>query len=205
LIGLGVMEAQALFNQSLSSTRTLFRTQIRSIDGQAVTFHVGEKYPVITQGFVGNSSASQQGNTFQPPPSFTFEDLGVAIKVTPHVHGLDGVTLGVDTSFELLTGSTVNGIPIIGQRHLTNQVRLREGEWAVVAGMMGKTDSKGQTGFWGLSQLPLIGNLFRQTSKDKEQQNVLVAIRPHILSLPPDQVITRKVRVGSDTRPFTPL
>ena len=80
-----------------------------------------------------------------------------------------------------------------------------DGEWAVVAGLISRTDSKTQSGFWGLSQIPLIGNLFKQTTKDKEKQNVLVAIRPHLLSLPPDQIVTPKVRVGSETRPFTPL
>jgi general secretion pathway protein D len=205
LIGLGVAQAQALFNEAISSTRTLFRAQLRSTDSQAATFHVGEKFPVITQGYFGSVPASQQGQVFQPPPSFTFEDLGVQVKVTPHVHGVDGVTLAVETSFELLTGQTVNGIPIIGRRQMNNQVRLLDGEWAVVAGLMGKTDAKTQPGFWGLSQLPLIGHLFKQTTRDKENQNLLIAIRPHLLSLPPDQVVAPKVRVGSETRPFTPL
>ncbi|HEX4278885.1 MAG TPA: type II and III secretion system protein [Bryobacteraceae bacterium] len=204
LIGLGVAEVDALFNQSLSSTHTLFRAQARSLDSQAVTFHVGEKYPVITQGYFGGTT-TQQGTTFQPPPSFTFEDLGVELKVTPHVHGVDGVTLAVETKFELLTGSAVNGIPIIGQRQVTDQVRLKNDEWAVVAGVMSSTDSKSETGFWGLAQLPVIGRLFKQVAKDKEHEDLLIAIRPHLLSLPPDQVVTRRVRVGSDTRPFTPL
>jgi general secretion pathway protein D len=205
LIGLGVAQAQALFNQSISSTRTLYRAQVRSVDNQSVTFHVGEKYPVITQGFFGSVNSAQQGQTFQPPPSFTFENLGVALKITPHVHGADGITLAVESSFELLTGSAVNGIPIFGQRQMNNQVRLLNDEWAVVAGITGASRSKTQSGFWGLSQLPLVGNLFKQTSKDNESSNVLIAIRPRLLSLPPDQVLTPRVRVGTETRPFTPL
>jgi general secretion pathway protein D len=205
LIGLGVAQAQTLFNQSISSTRTLFRAQLRAVDSQAATFHVGDKYPVITQGYFGSIPAGQQGQVVQPPPSFTFEDLGVQVKVTPHVHGVDGVTLAVETSYELLSGQTVNGIPIIGRRQLNSQVRLLDGEWAVVAGLMGKTDSKNQSGFWGLAQIPLLGNLFKQTTTDKQNQNLLIAIRPRLLSLPPDQMVTPKLRVGSETRPFTPL
>jgi general secretion pathway protein D len=166
---------------------------------------VGDKYPVITQGYFGSIPAGQQGQVVQPPPSFTFEDLGVQVKVTPHVHGVDGVTLAVETSYELLSGQTVNGIPIIGRRQLNSQVRLLDGEWAVVAGLMGKTDSKNQSGFWGLAQIPLLGNLFKQTTIDKQNQNLLIAIRPRLLSLPPDQMVTPKLRVGSETRPFTPL
>ena len=189
LIGLGVAQAQALFNQSISNTRNLFRAQLRSTDSQPATFHVGEKFPIITQGYFGAVPTGQQGQVFQPPPSFTFEDLGVELKVTPHVHGADGVTLAVETSFELLTGQAVNGIPIIGRRQLNNEVRLLDGEWAVVAGIISKTDSKNHSGFWGLAQIPLIGNLFKQTTKDKESENLLIAIRPHLLSLPPDQIV----------------
>lgn len=203
LIGIGVGEVNALFNQTISSAKTLFRAQVRAVDGQPASFHIGEKYPVITDGYFGSTPPGL--NTFQPPPSFTFEDLGVELKITPHVHGEAGVTLAVEASYELLTGSAVNGIPIFGSRKMNNQVRLRTGEWAIVAGMMTDSDSKNASGFWGLDEIPLFGNLFKQTSKDKERGNVLIAIRPHLLSLPPDQIVTTPVRVGSETRPFTPL
>jgi general secretion pathway protein D len=205
LIGLGVMQAAALFDQTISSTRTLFRAEMRSVDGQSATFHAGEKFPVITSGFFGDIPAASQGQVFRPPPAFTYEDLGVLLKVTPHVHGTNGVTLAVETSYELLSGAAVNGIPIIGRRQLITQVRLLDGEWAVVAGLMGRTNAKSESGFWGLDQIPLVGNLFKHATKDAETQSVLIAIRPHLLSLAPDQIVTRKLRVGTETRPFTPL
>jgi general secretion pathway protein D len=206
LIGLGVAQAQAMFNESIASARTLYRAQVRSVNGQPATFHVGEKYPVITQQYAGGgTNTTTTGTVYAPPPSFTYENLGAEVKVTPHIHGVEGVTLTVESSFELLAGAAVNNIPVIGRRQLTTQVRLLDGEWAVVAGMLSPTDSKAVSGFWGLSRIPLIGNLFRQTTKDKERENLLIAIRPHLLSLPPDQVVTPRVRVGTETRPFTPL
>ena len=99
----------------------------------------------------------------------------------------------------------MNSIPVIGRRQLNTQVRLLDGEWAVVAGLMNRSTSKTSNGFWGLAQLPLIGNLFRMNTRDKESSNVLIAIRPHLLSLPPDQVVTKALRVGSETRPLNPL
>jgi Flp pilus assembly secretin CpaC len=205
LFGIGVAEAQALFNQTRTTTRSLYSSQMRSVAGQPVSFHVGEKYPVITQGFFGTVSPAQQGQVFQPPPSFTFENLGVTLKVTPYVHAVDAVTLTVESTFELLSGGSINGIPIFGQRQMNATVRLDDGQWAIVAGITGKSRSRTTDGFWGLGQLPLIGNLFKQHSKDDETLNVLIAIRPHLISLPPDQTATRPVRVGTETRPFTPL
>jgi type II secretory pathway component GspD/PulD (secretin) len=125
--------------------------------------------------------------------------------VTPHIPGVDGVTLGIETTFELLAGSAVNNIPIIGRRAMNTQVRLLDGEWAVVAGLMTNSVAKTHSGFWGLSQIPLLGNLFRMNTRDKERGNVLIAIRPRLLSLPPDQIVTKALRVGSETRPYNPL
>ena len=149
LIGLGVAQVDAMFNQTISSTRNLYRAEVRSVDGLPATFHIGEKYPIITQQYAGSVAAGQQGNVYAPPPSFTFENLGLEVKVTPHVHGDNGVTLAVETTFELLAGSSVNNIPVIGRRQLTTQVRLLDGEWAVVAGLMNPSTSKSQSGFWG--------------------------------------------------------
>jgi general secretion pathway protein D len=205
LIGIGVAQVQAMFNESISTAHNLYRAQVRSVNGQPATFHVGEKYPIITQQYAGAVPAGQQGATYAPPPSFTFEDLGFEVKVTPHIHGVEGVTLAIETSFELLTGSAVNNIPIIGRRQLNSQVRLLDGEWAVVAGMMTHSAAKTTSGFWGLAQIPLLGNLFKMTTKDTENENLLIAIRPHLLSLPPDQVVTNALRVGTETRPFSPL
>ena len=104
LIGIGIAETQAMFNQTISSARNLYRAQVRSVDGQPATFHVGEKYPIITQQYAGTVPAGQQANVFAPPPSITFEDLGLEVKVTPRIHGVDGVTMAIETSFELLAG-----------------------------------------------------------------------------------------------------
>lgn len=205
LIGLGVAQVDAMFNQSISTARTLYRAQVRSVDGMPATFHVGEKYPIITQQYAGGGTTAQTGTTYAPPPSFTFENLGLEVKVTPRIHGVDGVTLAIETTFELLSGSSVNNIPIIGRRQVNTQVRLMDGEWAVVAGLMNPSTTKTVSGFWGLAQIPLLGNLFRMTTKDKENESVLIAIRPHLLSLPPDQVVTKALRVGTETKPLSQL
>lgn len=205
LIGLTVAQAQAMFNQTITSERTLLRTQLRASQGQAATFHSGEKYPVITAQYAGSVPAGQQSQVYTPPVSFTYEDLGFTLKITPHIHGMGEVTLAVDSTFEVLTGRSVNNLPIIGRRQITSQVRLRDGEWAVVAGLINPSDSKSVSGFWGLSSIPLLGNLFKQVSRDKENENLLIAIRPRLLSVPPDQILTPRLRVGTETRPFSPL
>jgi Flp pilus assembly secretin CpaC len=204
LIGLAVAQASAMFNQTLSTSSTLYQTQLRSVVGQPSTLHVGEKYPVITQAYAGGVSTTSPG-VYAPPPSYTFENLGLEMKITPFVHGMGEVTLTIDTSVEVLAGQSVNNIPVIGRQSLNSQIRLRNDEWAFVAGLMNPSKSKGTTGFWGLAEIPFLGNLFKQVSTDDEDNNLLIAIKPHLMSLPPDQIVTHPLRVGSDNRPYTPL
>ena len=194
-----------MFNQTTTSGNMLLEAQLRSVAGQPASLHVGEKYPVITGGYFGAVPPGQQGQVYAPPPSFTFEDLGLEMKITPFIHGMDEVTLKIESAFQVLTGQTINDIPVIGSRNMTSEVRLRNQEWAVLGGLISDSSSKSVAGFWGLAQMPLLGNLFKQTTRDREKNNLLIGIRPRLFSLPPDQMVTRALRVGSDARPFTPL
>jgi hypothetical protein len=205
LIGLSVAQVQAMFNATIGTSNTLYRAQIRSAAGQPASFHSGQKYPIITSGYAGGSTTASTGTVYAPPPTFTYQNLGLDMKVTPYIHGMTDTTLVIETSFEVLSGSSVNNIPIIGNQSLKSQVGVRDGEWAVIGTILSTSKSKTVSGFWGLAQIPLLGDLFKQTSTDNEQSDVLIGVRTHLLSLPANQIVTRRYRVGSEARPFNPL
>ena len=207
LIGLAAAQVQALFNEATSESRSLFAARLRAGSGQSSVFRVGEKYPLITSGFVGGSTSS--GSTVLPsfvaPPAISFENLGLDLKATPRVHGADEVTMGIEASYEALTGQSADGIPVIQNTKITSEFRIRNDEWAVVGGVVGSSDSKTIGGFWGLAAIPLIGDLFRHTSIEKDTTNFLIGVRPHILYMGPEENVTQKLRAGTDQRPYTPL
>jgi hypothetical protein len=206
LFGLAVSGVTALFTDSQSNVQSLYHAQLRAASGMPATIHVGDRYPVLTSGYFGaTTGATTPGvNTVTPAPSFTYENLGLDLKITPHIHGTDDVSLTLETSFELLTGQAVNGIPIFGNRKVQSEVRLRDGEWAVVAGLMGDSNSRNSSGLDGLGRLPGVGSAFRQTNTDREKNTVLIGLRPHLLSLPPGENESLALRVGSETRPYIP-
>ncbi len=205
VIGIAAAQVQAMFSESFSDSRSLYAARLRSGSGQSAVFHVGEKYPIITGGYLNGTSQSGSSAGFTAPPAISFEDLGLQLKATPHVHGADAVSMTIEAKYEVLTGQSAEGIPVIATNNITTDIRLRNEEWAVVGGLMNSSDSKTTSGPWGLSSIPLIGAFFRKTLTDKESSSLLIGVRPHILYIGPDENVTKTLRAGTDARPFTPL
>jgi general secretion pathway protein D len=197
-----IAEATALANFAATAGRTVLTTDLRAADALPATFHLGDRYPILTSTYnVGVSVGAQ----YVPPPSFRFEDLGITLKITPHVHGMTSVSMDLDSDFKILSGASVNGNPIISGRTLKSTVSLQNDEWAVIAGLNQQTDTRNTTGTAGVTPIPFLGQLFQVREKDKDVSEILILMKPRLLNLPGNQKVTKEVRVGSETRPFNPL
>jgi general secretion pathway protein D len=194
LLGLGVTSAQLFATVSKSNASTLLSSEVVAMEGQPSTLHVGDKYPLVTNAYIGGSSGG--GQVFTPPPTFSFEDLGLVLKVTPHIHGTDEVSLEISAEFKLLGAGAVDGIPIISSRKYESKVRLRTGEWAVLAGLMTRSEANTITGIPGLSSIPLL----RSNKTTRDDGASLIVLKPHLLIIPPSEFPTWRARSGTETR-----
>jgi general secretion pathway protein D len=173
------------------------------VEGHKATLKIGSKYPILTSQYIGATTTGGQVST--PTPSFTFEDLGVVINVTPHVHDMGEVTLDFDGELKVLGAGTVDNIPIISSRKITSMFRLRNNESALIAGLTSETVTRTTTGPALFSRIPILGNLISMFTRNKSHNYILMVIKPRLLSLPPNQRVMRAIWVGSETRDVTPL
>jgi general secretion pathway protein D len=120
------------------------------------------------------------------------------VKATPHVHGTEDITLDLDAEFKLITGTASLGMPVISNRKLVTQVRIPTGQWAVVAGLLSKSD------VYSLSGLP-VPLLPVKKQKDNEASEILILIKTSLLSLPPSEFFMSPLSLGTETRPRAPL
>ena len=203
-IGLGITDAQLFASMSQSSATSLLKADLRATDGQASTLHIGDRYPILTSGYFGDTGGTD-GEVFRPPPSYSFEDLGLSLKITPRVHSTDEVTLEVESEFKVLSGSSVNDIPVISNRKFQSKIRLATGKWAILAGLVSRQEARTISGIAGLASLPVLGPLLRSTTSNKDNGEALLLLKPRVLSLPPSEIPTRQLWVGSEGRPLIGL
>jgi general secretion pathway protein D len=104
--------------------------------------------------------------------------------VTPHVHADREVTLKITMEISSVVGqSSIGGIsqPIIGQKKIEHEIRLRDGESSLIGGIMDDSQTKSLAGIPGLAQIPILGYLFGQRTQDHSQDETVFAITPHII------------------------
>ena len=206
LIGLGIMTPQLVATLSDSLGKVLLETQLPSAEGQPASMHIGERYPISTGTYaaIGATGASTTG-AYVPAPMISYEDLGLSLKVTPRLHAGGDVTLDVDAEFKLLTGETVDAIPVIRNRAVKSTVRVAAGQWAMLAGLLNPSDATTIAGLAGGSRIPYLGDFTRTKQRTKSTDEVLILLRPRVLALPAAEFPTRAYRLGSETRPMIPL
>ncbi len=200
LFGLGVTSAEAFATLARSSTDSVFSAQVVTLDGQPATLHVGDRYPIITNAYVGATAGT--GTVYTPPPTVNFEDLGLVLKITPSVHLGGEMTLDVEAEFKVLGSLNSTGIPTISQRKFKGQVRLDSGEWAVLAGLTQDADTHSVGGIAGLASIPVVGRLFRTDNYEKDSTETLLVLKPRLIDLPPSEFPTHPLWVGTDSKPL---
>ena len=204
LMGMGIAAAAAFATLSKASAETVLRAEVVALDGQPATLHVGDRYPVTTSNFSGaGGGVGFQNGGFAP--TIQYEDLGLVLKVTPAVHENYEVTLDVDAQFKTLGADSGNGIPIIGTRQYQGKVRLKDGEWAVIAGLITSSDSETPAGIAGLMNIPWLGRLFSHQTHTRDSAQTLIVLKPRLVALPPWETASKAIWTGTESRPITPF
>jgi general secretion pathway protein D len=165
-----------------SDTKMLQNPQVRALDNQKATLKIGERLPVATGSFqpgIGGVGINPLVNT-----QFQYIDVGVNIDVTPHVHADREVTLKISMEVSSEIGqASIGGIsqPIIGQKKIEHEIRLRDGESSLIGGIMDDSQTKSLAGLPGLAQIPILRYLFGQVTQDHSSDETVFAITPHII------------------------
>jgi hypothetical protein len=126
------------------------------------------------------SSSAQTGY-----PSAEYEDLGLKVKATPRLHDNNEVTLQLLFDIKSLTGSSINGIPILSNRNIEQTIRLRENETSIVSGILQSNQMGSTSGLPWTSTAPGVGLLTGEDTTNSQKTELLILVTPRALRLPP--------------------
>ena len=193
----------ALLQAAMSDARTkvLQAPQVRSVDGVKATLNIGDRVPTASGSFqpgIGGVGINPLVNT-----QFQYIDTGVNVELLPRVHDNGDVTIHVDLNINSVS-SYVNlgGInqPVISQKKISHDIRMREGEVGLLGGLINVQETKTVTGIPGLSSIPFLKHLFSGDSTEHDRSELMIVLIPHVIRRPditPENL--RAIAVGNFT------
>jgi general secretion pathway protein D len=172
-------------------TKIIQNPELRSVDGQQAKLKIGDRIPIATGSFQAGVGVGAVGSAGLVNPlvntQFQYQDVGVNIDITPRVHPNREISLKTKIEVSSVTGtSTIGGIsqPIISQRVVEHDIRLKDGEAFILGGLIQRTDSKTLNGWPGFARIPVLRYLFSTDNVDHQEDEVLIVMIPHIVRMP---------------------
>ncbi|MFK0690994.1 type II and III secretion system protein family protein [Mesorhizobium sp. IMUNJ 23033] len=173
--------------------RTLAEPNLTTLSGETASFNAGGEVPIRSVGTNGDIQIE-------------FKQFGVNLLFTPVVLDDGKIHMKLAPEVSDLTGFTSAGDPIFTNRKLSTTVELRDGQSFAVGGLLSSKTTKLQNQVPWLGQVPVIGTLFRNSSNQKEETELVVVVTPHIVRpvKPGEQLATPfdKTRPANDPEFF---
>ena len=193
----------ATFSENLKNARILQNPTLRASDGKVAKLRIGSQQPVA-QGSFQPVFGGTVGGT--PVVQFTTINVGVDLDLTPRVMLNRDIAMNIHVTIKTITGFEVlsgNNYPILANREIEHDIRLKEGESSVVGGIISDQDTTTMVGIPGVTRVPLIKYLFGTENKKRTESEIIIVITPHIVRLPDIQEVDLKslAILGSGTNP----
>ena len=177
--------AQLTALMTRSDTRLLQSPRLRAADNFQASLRIGDRIPIATGSFqpgIGGVGINPLVNT-----QFTYTDVGVNVDLTPKIHNDSEVSMHIEIEISNVRDFVdIGGIsqPVIGQRKVTHDVRIREGQASIIGGLMQSQTFITKSGVPFLGTIPLIGRFFSSKDVQQSENEILVVLVPRIVRLP---------------------
>lgn len=157
-----------------TDSNVLSTPSLTTLDNEEASISIGQEIPVITGSTLGNNNS----NPFQ---SVDRKDVGIKLKITPQINEGDAVRLTIEQEVSSIAGATGADI-VTNKRQITTTVLAGNGQTIVLGGLIDDDIQESAQKVPVLGDIPLIGNLFSSRATTKVKRNLMVFIRPTIIS-----------------------
>ncbi len=174
---------------SHSNARILQRPRIQTSHAVPATLFVGESRPYPQGSYYG-------GGAFGGYSTIQQLQIGVSLEVTPLINPDGLVVMDIHTKIESFEGNvTITGVgdvPVTSSKDATAKVAVRDRDTILLGGLIETSKTDNNSGVPFLKDVPLLGYLFRSSSKDDTRSELIVLIRPTVLPTPEVAALTAR-------------
>lgn len=168
-----------------NKARILSSPTVLARNGETATIQVGEEVPIVTSQQTTGTAATP-GGVLTPGvlQTIQYRNTGVILKVRPTIFSDDRVDLDVAQEVSS-AGSTTTGVsisPTFSTRKVETKLSLREGSTVMLAGLISSQSTSGEAGVPWLKDIPLVGQLFKQDTRNGNSTELIVLITPYVVS-----------------------
>lgn len=188
-----VLELGALVRalQSDSNTNVLSTPSLVTMDNAEAQIQVGQEVPFLTGQFTSSAADDSTRNPFQ---TIQREDVGITLKVTPHINQGDTVRLDIGQEVSSVASSSGAAVDLVtNKRTLNTSVLVGDREILVLGGLIDEDVRETDQSVPLLGDIPLLGNLFKYRNASRVKRNLMVFLHPRILR---DEATAREVTGG---------
>lgn len=167
--------------QQNTDANILSTPSLLTLDNEEASIVVGQEVPFKTGSYTATGNASSVSSPFQ---TIQRQNVGLTLKVTPHINEGDSLVLEISQEVSSLTGaaSTVNAADVItNERKIESKVLADNGQVIVLGGLIKDDVQETAQRVPLLGDIPWLGRLFRNNSSTKTKTNLMVFIRPLIV------------------------
>jgi pilus assembly protein CpaC len=169
--------------ESAGVVRTLAEPNLTAISGESATFIAGGEFPISTGVSCQNTTLGTIG---QCAPSIAFKKFGVSLNFTPVVLTAGRISLRVMTEVsEVSNDNSINvtgiTVPSVKTRRVETTLEIPSGGSMAMAGLIQDQTKQAINGLPGLSQVPVLGTLFRSRDYQNNQTELMVLVTPYVV------------------------
>jgi len=152
---------------------------VLTMDHQEATMKSADEVPFVTGQYTNTGSS---GGAVSPFQTIQREEVGTILKVTPQINEGDAIILKIDIESSSVVPSPAGAVDITtSKREISNSVLIEDGGIIVIGGLISNEYDHSQSRVPWLSNIPILGELFKDHSATHTKKNLMVFIRPQII------------------------
>jgi len=177
--------------QALETTnhfKVISRPSIYTANNKHALIATGSEVPIPSNTVSGFTGSNNQLTTSS---SIQYQQVLLQLDVVPLINANHQVTLQIQqTNNSLGSSQNIGGneVPTILTQVLNTSITVNDKSTIVIGGLISDSKQTGTTGVPFLSDIPLLGYLFKDTTKDKERDELIIMIQPTVIESDEDQI-----------------